>query len=304
MNQPYIGRFAPSPTGPLHLGSLYTAVASYLDAKAHNGTWLLRIEDLDPPREQADASEMIIHSLKVHGLHWDKDILWQSQCHQAYQAAIETLMATNKSFYCECTRQQLKEYKNRYPGFCHNKHLTELNTPTNNTNRYAIRLKAPQPTPSFKDRLFGPQVYTDLKTEPELFNDFIIKRKDGLFAYQLAVVIDDIDQNVNQIVRGNDILDSTFKQLYLYEYLQQKPPEYLHLPVITNNLGQKLSKQHHALAINDNNACENLLQVLSLLQQDPPPTDAQSCVEDILYWATKHWDIEKIPHCTSIQMPI
>lgn len=287
MSAQYIGRFAPSPTGPLHLGSLYTAVASYLDARAHQGKWLLRIEDLDPPREQAGATEQIIHSLRMHGLHWDDNIILQSQRHARYEETIQQLLQQQLCYYCSCSRKDLAGYDENYPGFCRSRHLTGKDEPC------AIRLRAEPPAPAFTDRHLGRQQPQPLPAG--LVNDFVIKRKDGLYAYQLAVVVDDIAQGVNHIVRGSDILESTFKQLYLYRYLQATPPTYLHLPVINNPQGQKLSKQNLAAAIDDNTPCANLLLCLQLLNQPPPPPDGQQTPAAILAWAGKHWDIRRLP---------
>ncbi len=287
----YIGRFAPSPTGPLHLGSLYSAVASYLDAKAHNGQWLLRIEDLDPPREQAGSSQSIIQSLIAHDLHWDGDIMYQSQRSQAYTQTIDQLLKSGHCFYCRCSRQQLKSYGETYPGFCRTLSLTD-------NDNCSIRLVANPPEKPFHDRLLGNQPAPVIANGS--YADFIIKRKDKLFAYQLAVVVDDIAQGITDIVRGSDILDSTFKQSYLYSYLNQPQPSYLHLPVINNPQGQKLSKQNRATPIDDNFSQSNLLNVLNLLQQKLPPANLQDKNSTILQWAIKHWDISRIPNQLSI----
>ena len=301
----YTGRFAPSPTGALHLGSLSTALASWLDAKAHHGLWYLRIEDIDPPREQHGASTAIIQSLRAHGLCWDGDILFQSTRLHAYQQALEQLQAANHCFYCRCSRQSLASYTQRtttnmpiptiatesYPGFCRAQRAP-YDTPC------AIRLKTNEPYQAFTDRLLGLQ--TPATLPPQQYADFVIQRKDGLFAYQLACVVDDIAQGVNACVRGSDILDSTFKQAYLYRYFQQMPPSYLHLPVINNAQGQKLSKQNHAPALNNDNACNNLLIALTHLRQPLPPTTQRSAPASILQWAVAHWDIHAIPAVAAI----
>lgn len=281
----YIGRFAPSPTGPLHMGSLYTAVASYLDARARQGQWLLRIEDLDPPREQPGATASIIRSLEAHGLLWDGDIMYQSQRHAAYDAALDWLLEHHLAFYCHCSRQSLAAWPDTYPGFCRN-HRQKPDYPC------AIRLKADLPARPFTDRLMGLQ--TPGEVDKNLFLDFVIFRKDGFHAYQLAVVIDDIAQGVTHIVRGSDILDSTFRQEYLYRYLGQPLPQYLHLPLVLGHDGQKLSKQNLAPAIDDRNACSNLLQVLQWLGQPLPPAAHQSTPGALLAWAAAHWDIVRI----------
>lgn len=291
MSVSYIGRFAPSPTGLLHLGSLYTAVASYLDAKAHNGKWLVRIEDLDPPREQPGASDAIIQQLCDHGLHSDDSIVYQSQRLQHYQSACLQLLAKKQAFFCSCSRKALQDYQGFYPGFCRQCHQA----PTTDT---AIRLQVTQSIQEFIDASQG------LQKNPlpaHLYDDFIIKRKDQLFAYQLAVVIDDIAQDVNHIVRGIDILPSTFRQLALYQTLGHKPPGYRHLPVISFGQ-QKLSKQNHAPALKSQNARENLCYVLQLLGQRKPK-NSQS-VEHILETAIHHWQPEKIMQCPAIMAKV
>jgi glutamyl-Q tRNA(Asp) synthetase len=287
----YVGRFAPSPTGPMHSGSLYTAVASYLDAKANQGKWLVRIEDIDPPREQADATRAILHSLQAHALVWDDEVLYQKQRHAAYQRIITELQQRGLCYYCECSRQQLQGFSDVYPGYCRHKNIKPA-TPC------AIRLIANPPAEKFYDRLLGWQ--TPPAIADGLFNDFIIYRKDQLYAYQLAVVADDIFQGVTHVVRGSDILDSTFKQTYLYHYLHQAEPQYLHLPVIINSEGQKLSKQNQAPAVNDLTPAANLLQVLTLLGQTLPPEPDRQSPGNILAWATRHWDINKISKTLTI----
>lgn len=287
----YLGRFAPSPTGPMHLGSLYTAVASYLDARANQGKWLVRIEDLDPPREQAEATQAILRSLRAHALEWDDEILYQKDRHAAYQNTIIALDRLGYCYFCECSRQQLQEHPDNYPGYCRHKQLKPFKP-------CAIRLLANPPAEAFFDRLLGWQKPPQIAAG--LYNDFVIYRKDQLYAYQLAVVVDDIFQGITHIVRGSDILDSTFKQNYLYSYLQQAKPQYLHLPVIINNDGQKLSKQNQAPAINDQIPCENLLRVLKLLGQTLPPIAARQTPENILAWATLNWDINNISKSLTI----
>lgn len=277
----YIGRFAPSPSGPLHMGSLLAALASYLDAKAHNGQWLLRIEDIDPPREQAGASELIIEALKQHHLLWDGDIIWQHNNLGHYQAALTDLQKQNVLFACQCTRQQLKQYS-AYPGFCRNNlaTLTERDNPL-----LAVRINTQSSDKiSFTDTLQGvQQVSLD-----DQGGDFILQRKDGLFAYNLAVVCDDEAQKISHIVRGIDLLDTTPQHIFLQQTLGFQTPEYLHIPVLIDETGNKLSKQFGAPAINLDTPKENLLRCLSYLQQEPPQ-DSKSC-EAILEWAIKHWN--------------
>ncbi|MEX2489670.1 MAG: tRNA glutamyl-Q(34) synthetase GluQRS, partial [Pseudomonadales bacterium] len=225
----YVGRFAPSPTGPLHFGSLVAALASYLDARHHNGLWLLRIEDLDPPRESPDAPQQIMSQLKGFGMHWDGEVLYQSDRLDAYQQALDQLRAENLVYPCTCTRKMVGTI---YNGRCR-KNDFNINAP------YAIRLVIGDMVISFKDRVMGP-LYYHLDKD---VGDFIIKRKDGLFAYQLAVAVDDAFQQVTHVVRGADLLDSTPRQIAVCRQLNLIEPSYTHVPVITGKDGSKLSKQ-------------------------------------------------------------
>ena len=288
----YVGRFAPSPTGPMHMGSLYTALASFLEAKSNNGQWLIRIEDIDPPREQAGATNAILKTLEKHGLRSDKKTCYQSLRLEKYQDTLDQLIKGQYAFYCDCSRQQLKPFHGFYSGHCRPiKHLS--------LNNKAIRLRSKNKPVSFIDDIQGAQ-----RQDAPIagyFNDFVIKRRDGLFAYMLAVVIDDIDQNITHIVRGSDILGSTFKQIELYECLKQPCPEYCHLPVIRAANGQKLSKQNLAPAINDENAIENLLSCLKLLRQPIPEKQHLQSISQLLDFAIKHWDKKRIPAMLSIE---
>lgn len=286
---PYIGRFAPSPTGPLHIGSLLTAVASYVDAKANNGQWLVRMEDLDPPRESIEAAHSILQSLLAHGLQWDDEVLYQSQRHSHYQQVIDQLLKQQLAYRCRCSRKQLPA-NNIYPGYCRQQHVSAVLP-------HSIRITTNDKGISFKDPIqgfFQQQLNTDV-------GDFIVLRKDALFAYQLAVVIDDAYQNITKVIRGSDLLDNTPRQIYLQQVLHYPLPSYLHLPVINNEREQKLSKQHGAQAIDDNLATENLFYCLTALGQTPPETLRHSSSSVILQWAIKHWKIDSIPHQLSIQ---
>lgn len=286
----YIGRFAPSPTGELHIGSLIGAVASYLDAKANQGKWLLRMEDLDPPREVPGAASAILRSLEDHGLHWDGAVLWQSHRHKAYQSTIEQLLATDHAFFCQCSRSQLKKTNGIYLGTCRG----QLSPPTG--REYAIRMQVPAATISFNDLIQG---HCAQQLQQEL-GDFVLKRKDGLFAYQLAVVVDDAEQGISHIVRGSDLLDSTPRQIYLQRALNLPQPDYAHVPVITNRQGQKLSKQTFAPALLANQAASNLITALRFLQQPLPPSELQQ-PEQILAWAQRHWSLSRIPALLQIE---
>ncbi len=290
----YRGRFAPSPSGPLHFGSLTSALASYLDAKANNGEWLVRIEDIDPPREVEGSDKLILDSLVAHGMQWDKDILYQSSRSQAYEEALIQLASGALIFYCSCTNKLLKKYREKssvgesilangvYPGICreHSRYQSEC----------SLRLKISNQIFLFHDAVYG-LISQDLNTE---VGDFILKRRDGLYAYQLAVVIDDIYQGITDIVRGVDLLDSTPRQLYLYQCLNAQAPNYKHLPLALLPDGKKLSKQTGAKALDNAKAAQNIFAALQFLGQAPPDELLSESVENLIKWGVKHWHISKI----------
>lgn len=282
MTDQYIGRFAPSPTGKLHLGSLYAALASFVDAKAHQGKWLVRIEDIDPPREEAGATDAIINALHAHGLVADEPITYQHNQYPRYQQLINQLLKQHQAYYCSCSRKELIGFNGYYNGKCRDN--TEATS-----KPCAIRLKVDDQKLRFDDLLLDTQ--QQAKAPEGLYEDFIIKRKDQLYAYQLAVVADDITAHVNTVVRGQDLLSCTFKQLQLYRCLDKTPPQYLHLPLLFQN-GQKLSKQNYAKPINDLKAGENLQYALTLLGQKTDPRLKQ--VNDIVNFAIEHWDRKRI----------
>jgi glutamyl-Q tRNA(Asp) synthetase len=276
----YIGRFAPTPTGPLHFGSLVAALASYLDAKSHNGTWLLRIEDLDPPREDKAASELIPKQLLEHGLQWDGEIEFQSQHSSRYEHYLEKLRNLELLFPCTCSRKNLSPNKGLHLGNCD----SSTNDP------HAWRLSVPNDTYSFTDRVYGENSQNLAEV-----GDQVLKRKDGLYAYQLAVVVDDYESGINHVVRGLDLLDNTPRQLYLMQCLGIKVPSYLHIPLITNDLGQKLSKQNQAQALNLTTIEDNLLRALTFLKQPPVPLEPQQDSQSILNWAIQNWQVSEVP---------
>tara|TARA_R110001592_G_scaffold7583_2_gene42264 strand:+ start:8380 stop:9261 length:882 start_codon:yes stop_codon:yes gene_type:complete len=251
----YRGRFAPSPTGPLHFGSLFAAVISYLEARSHNGEWLVRIEDVDPLREQKSASKNILDALTCHGLLSDAPILYQSTRSDLYQHTIDSLEKTNHAFACPCSRKYLHDHHGVHKPNCINQsiELTECATKFR-TNQ----IEKEHNIFIWNDKFQSSQVRN-------LIEDFVLKRKEGFYAYQLAVVCDDIEQNVTHVVRGYDLLESTPMQLALYQALKKMPPEFAHFPVVTFKNGQKLSKQNKAPAINNKLALDNLLAVFSLL---------------------------------------
>lgn len=301
-NPGYIGRFAPSPSGPLHFGSLVAALASYLDARAAGGRWLVRMEDLDPPREMPGAAGMILDSLQAHALEWDGEVLFQSSRHPAYADALQRLTQAQLTYPCTCTRKAIAAQGGIYPGTCRHK-------PPNTTapdQPAAIRLKVsdlPAPftaleqTIVFVDQVFGRRTCT-LGSEA---GDFILRRKDGLFAYQLAVVVDDLWQGITHVIRGSDLLDITPQQLFLFQLLaamtpdNPSPPAYGHCPVVLNQQGQKLSKQHGAEPLDDSRAADNLFRALHFLQQAPPDSLRGSAPRDILDWGIAHWTPGRLP---------
>lgn len=300
----YRGRFAPSPSGPLHFGSLLTALGSYLQAKSQNGLWFVRIEDIDKPREQAGAVTRILDGLEAFGLNWDLDPLTQKELRPSdrnalvqtarlarYNQVFAGLDAAHLIYACQCTRKQIKASGGQYSGTCRDKGLSNLDR--------AIRLKAePLPHPVF-DQHFG-----EIPSDPDFDNeDYIIKRRDGLFAYQLVVVIDDIDQGITEVVRGADIMPLTARQVALYQQFGLTPPSYLHLPLIATKPGFKLSKQNHAEAINCRDPKPELLQALSLLGLPVSPTLKSLSVDNIILWAINNWSVKTLPQQKEIIIP-
>lgn len=283
-NTPYIGRFAPSPSGPLHFGSLVAALASYLDARACGGTWLVRMEDIDPPREPPGAADLILQALETYGLHWDRDVLLQSRRRVAYDDALATLRREQKLYPCTCTRKKLAGLNGVYPGYCRN--VWQGAVPG---EPHGLRLLCRDTTIHFQDRIQGEQSYN-----LAALGDFLLKRKDGLYAYQLAVCVDDAFQGVTHIVRGVDLLDSTPRQLYLQSQLSVAHPVYAHIPVITLGDGNKLSKQNHAPAIPLDNPRPTLMKALRALGLEPE-SGLQACtIADILDWGVQHWSLDNL----------
>lgn len=289
----YRGRFAPSPSGSLHFGSLVAALGSYLQAKSQQGIWQVRIDDLDPPREVKGAAQDILQTLQAYGLHWDGDIIYQSRRSRAYEKILSHLTKQKLCYACSCTRKIIKQQGGIYLGNCRNKQL--------DFNGNALRInvqKLDNPVTYFYDQLQG-DVFLN---SSEANEDFIIKRKDGLFAYNLAVVIDDINQGITEVVRGADLLHTTGKQISLYQLLNAQQPTYLHLPVAVTTPGRKLSKQNHALAIDKENPIPTLLKALAFLGHPVTSVvDTSSCTK-ILEWAVQNWSVENIPKQAEIQL--
>lgn len=291
----YIGRFAPSPTGPLHIGSLIAAFASYLEAKTRQGQWLLRMEDVDETRTVKGVDSLIVEALRCHGMLSDNEILVQSTRTLRYEEVLAQLKERSHVYACTCTRKEIADSHRAtgiegpiYPGTCR----SNLSTPQ---KPHAWRIAVDNQNVTFDDAIQG-QRSQCLSRD---IGDFVIKRADGLFAYQLAVVVDDADQGVTHIVRGADLLDSTPRQLFLQSKLGFNNPHYMHLPVATHANGEKLSKQTLAEPLSLNRAVENLWQVLHFLHQAPPARLKHTDLSGIIEWAMTHWDSQKIPKLRS-----
>ncbi len=315
-NARYRGRFAPSPTGPLHFGSLIAALGSFLDARANGGDWLIRIEDLDPPREIPGAADHILSTLDAFGFEWTGQILYQSTRHAAYEAALDALRTRGATFRCYCTRKEIAEVIARrappagayrgvatplhdvwaarepvYPGTCR----------TNTTVRrraFAERVHIDEVAMTFHDALQG-TIEQDVTEE---VGDFVLKRADGLFAYQLAVVVDDAFQDISNVVRGADLLDSTPRQIFLGRALGYAPIQYLHLPLAVNASREKLSKQTRARAIDPAiRPARTLCAALRFLGHAPPHEAISWAPRAVLAWGVANWQRGKIPRTRALQ---
>ncbi|WP_392567021.1 tRNA glutamyl-Q(34) synthetase GluQRS [Utexia brackfieldae] len=283
----YIGRFAPSPSGDLHFGSLITALASYLQAKSKAGLWLVRIEDIDPPREVAGAASRILRTLEQFGLYWDKTVLYQSQCYHRYAQILSQLLQEKQAYYCDCNRQRIHTLNHIYDNHCANRALS----PQQTEQKLAIRLRLSSPITQFVDNIRGLQHIDDVVAR----EDFILRRRDGLFAYNLAVVLDDNYQGVTEIVRGADLLTATSWQQALYHQLGWHIPSYLHLPLALNPDGSKLSKQNRATPIANTHTRQTTIAGLKFLNQPIPKDWQDSSQAQLLDWAITHWDVNLVP---------
>ena len=287
----YRGRFAPSPTGPLHFGSLVAAIASYLQALVNDGEWLLRIENIDPPREVEGATAAIVRSLQAHGFEWHGDILYQHEHDHRFNDVVSMLLERGQAYPCNCTREQVRTSARSgkagpiYPGTC-----AARTAPLDAATPVAIRVRTSGANLTFTDLLQG---HNDCEVEKEI-GDFIVRRKDGLIGYNLAVVVDDHDQRITEIVRGADLLDFTPAQIHLQRVLGFETPGYMHVPVVLNRDGKKLSKQTGALALSDSRAARNLVEGLDLLAQQPSANLASASLDDIWDWARHHWRPENL----------
>lgn len=290
----YVGRFAPSPTGPLHLGSLVTAVASFLHARQSRGEWLVRIEDIDPPREVPGAADAILRTLEAFELDWDRPVLYQSARRAAYEAVAERLIANGQAFRCRCSRSELRAASDgepaRYPGTCRDRHFGPEDA--------AVRVRVVPGVVSFDDGLQG-TVRADLAAT---LGDYVVFRRDGLPAYHLAVVLDDAEQGITTIVRGIDLLGSTAAHVHLQGVLGLGHPRYFHLPVVVNEHGQKLSKQTGATAVGTYDAA-TAATVLELLGLVAPPALIRERPGVLWQWAIEHWNVAALHGQRELALP-
>lgn len=294
MTSAYRGRFAPSPTGPLHFGSLIAAVGSYLQARSQQGQWLLRMEDLDRPRCSEVASGQILYVLECYGFEWDGELLYQSRRGDIYRDFCERLRHTGQLYVCGCSRREIEQRiveqqltPGIYPGTCRTRHLPER-------PQTSLRLLVEETETGFVDAIQGP-FRQQLQQQ---VGDFVLRRADGLYAYQLAVVVDDALQGITEVVRGSDLLENTPRQIYLQGLLDCPTPNYAHLPIAVNRNGQKLSKQTHAPALELNRPQKSLLQVLQFLGQQPPLELHDASLTELWSWATANWQLSRVPRIT------
>ncbi|WP_295680475.1 tRNA glutamyl-Q(34) synthetase GluQRS [uncultured Nevskia sp.] len=286
--RPYRGRFAPTPSGPLHLGSLSTALAGYLDARHAGGRWLIRIDDLDAPRCRPEHADTILRQLEAHGLRWDEEVRYQSRHTAEYEAAFDQLRVDGLCYLCTCTRARLAETSHSgidgpvYAGIC---------SRAGHQGSGSWRLRMPDGVISLNDRLHG-TISRDLQRD---IGDFMIRRADGLIGYQLASVIDEREQRISALVRGADLIGSSLRQQYLLQHFGIPIPAYLHVPVLLDSSGLKLSKQNHALPIASKNAAQNLIRALTLLGQSAFAADWHGRIDEILRLAVRNWNPALIP---------
>jgi glutamyl-Q tRNA(Asp) synthetase len=293
----YRGRFAPSPTGALHLGSMFTALASFLQAKSHQGQWMLRLDDVDTLRVAAGASDGIRRTLERHALHWDEAVVRQSRKTESYEAALGQLETAGWLYPCSCSRKELATLARLtpermvYPGTCRNARISRRRP-------HAMRVLAGNAIIHAEDKLQGPQFW-DMGFE---VGDFVVLRRDGIISYHLATVIDDWEAGVTEVLRGRDLLESTPRQIHLQSLLGLPRLDYIHVPIIVNRHGIKLSKQNLARAVDELNPSATLFELLLSLNQSPTEDIRGAPPEEILAWASQTWDISKLSGLTAITM--
>lgn len=303
-NPAYRGRFAPSPTGPLHFGSLVAALGSWLDARANNGAWLLRIEDLDRPREEPGAANTIRATLEACGLEWDGEVAVQSRRNDLYAAAMQRLRDAGVVFPCACSRREIAD--SVVPGETASQQGTEPVYP--GTCRHG--LPAGRSARAWRVRVDEARIEVDDAVQGLLrqqlardVGDFVVMRADGYFAYQLAVVVDDAAQGITHVVRGADLLESTPRQVHLQHLLGYPTPRYAHLPVAVNGLGEKLSKQTLATPLDPGHCASAMISALEILGQAPPATLLRAAPREILEWGRAHWSLARVPRVRARPIP-
>ncbi|MBF0470045.1 MAG: tRNA glutamyl-Q(34) synthetase GluQRS [Gammaproteobacteria bacterium] len=295
------GRFAPSPTGPLHFGSLVAATASYLNARHRDGRWLLRMEDIDQPRVVPSAADSILFTLEQFGFTWDGEVCYQSRRHPLYREALQMLQQQQCCYYCDCTRSKVAQWlqqrgappQSPYPGICRNKQAGEVATDA------AIRLKVESEAITFNDQVQG-----RYSSHPDaLLGDYLLRRRDAIFAYHLVVVVDDLQQGVTEVVRGGDLLEMTPQQIYLRNLLTTKGEpalDYAHIPVMTDLQGEKLGKQTAAPGLDPKRPGEQIWRALQRLGQQPPLELLGAEPAALWAWAIINWKLTKVPQCRSL----
>lgn len=297
----YRGRFAPTPSGPLHFGSLTTAVGSYLQAKSQNGQWRIRIDDLDPPRVVKGAADTILKCLEIYGLNWDGPVLYQSSRHDAYQAALDELNKIGMIYPCACSRKDIKDTlaANRktslvYPGTCRNGLKQGQQAET-------WRVKTDNSVIEFEDLFLG----TSSQHVQKKVGDFLVKRVGDYYAYHLAVVVDDAYQGYTEIIRGYDLLESAHRQIFLQKLLNIIPPAYGHLPLVLNDQGKKMSKQNLTeKSIINSDPVPTLCAALRVLGQPLPEGILESDIDSFWEWAIKNWRVEAVPAGKAAPYPV
>lgn len=292
VKETYRGRYAPSPTGPLHFGSVVAAVASYAEARSHGGEWRLRIDDIDRPRVMPGAADDILRTLEALDMGWDGEVVYQSRRSAAYHAALHRLRAAGRIYPCRCSRREIADSSVRgiegyvYPGTCRDGLAARARAWRCDTRGARV---------AFGDAIQG-EVAQDLEHE---IGDFVVYRADGIYAYHLAAAIDDAEQGVTHIVRGADLLVSTPRQIVLQQALGLPLPHYAHVPVAVNAAGEKLSKQTHARPVTSEHASDALRAALRFLGQATPDELAQAPCAAIWRWALPRWRLDRIPRCAS-----
>ena len=291
----YRGRFAPSPTGPLHFGSLVAAVGSFLEARAQDGEWLVRIDDLDPPRVVPGAADDILRTLEACGLRWDEPVVYQSRRNDAYHEAVQSLRQGNLVYACSCSRREIADSAlpgvegYLYPGTCRSRNLAE-------GSGRSLRVRTERATVEFDDDVQG-RIARDLERDS---GDFVVQRADGVYAYQLAAAVDDAEQRITHVVRGADLLASTPRQVYLQRLLGLPTPRYAHLPVAVNAQGEKLSKQTHAAPIDRADLLTEISAALGFLGHRPPLDVVATGLGGLWPWAIGNWKLDRVPRVASL----